>query len=145
MSGGGSKSRGSDVSAIMPYIAQYQAESQPLAKEQLSQALEALQTGGVGARIPLIQSAQAQSQNALGQTLQNLRDQFAARGMTNSPFAQSAIAGTEMQGRQQIAGIPAQVAGQAVSGGQSIFQNLVAAMSGAKSGYTHSKSSQGGL
>lgn len=139
---GGGKSGGSDTSALMPFAKQFNAETQPLVKEQLGQALSALQTGGNAARIPLIESATTTSQNALSATLRSLRDTAAGSGAANSPFTLANIGSAAVTGRQGIANIGPQMADQSVSGGQGIFGAIMSALGGSRSGSTHGKNTQ---
>ena len=140
--GGGGKSSGSDISALMPYASQFNAETQPLVQGQMGQAMEALSTGGVGAKIPMIQAATTQSQSALSQAILGMRQGAAAQGMKNSPFTMGQIGNTLMQGRQQIAGIGPQMAQSALEGGQGTFGAIMSALGGSRSGATSGKNSQ---
>jgi hypothetical protein len=81
----------------------------PVRKELLGQTLEALKTGGVGARIPIIQRAVEQSKQATGQALKGTSDSAAAGGVTG-PYLQSILAATRMSGEQQTSQIPTQIA-----------------------------------
>lgn len=136
---GTTKSHGNDVSALMPMAQGLYGETQPLTKETLGQAMEALQTGGVAARIPQISSATAQSQNALSQTLLGMRGDAASRGLSNSPLTLGQVGQTELAGRQQIAGIGPQFAGGATASGQSVFQAILGALGSTRQGSTSSK------
>jgi hypothetical protein len=149
MSGGGGKSSGktSDVTALMPYISMFEGETKPVRQTALSQALEGLQTGGVGARIPMIQNAVAQSQGALGATLQNMRSAGAGAGLSNSPFLTGEMGSTAMAGRQQVAGIGPGMVSSTVGSGMNVFSQILNAMSGQRvsSGATSAKNTQTGL
>ena len=80
-------------------------------REQLgAQIGEALRTGGVGAQLPIIQQAVEQSRAATANTLSGQRQELARSGLTDTPFASTALAGTELKGNQQTAGIPSQLA-----------------------------------
>ena len=139
---GGGKSGGRDTSALMPFANQFNQETQPLVKEQLGQALSALQTGGVGARIPLIESATTASSNAVSQALAQLRDTASMTGAANSPFTRAQAGNIAMQGKQQIADIGPNAASQSVAGGQGIFGAVMSALGGSRSGATRGKNTQ---
>jgi len=91
------------------------AQTGPVRKEFLKQGLEALRTGGVKAKIPLIQQAVSQTRGATSQALSQTAEQLAARNI-GGPFAGRTLAGIRMGGEQQAAAIPTQVAEQMISG-----------------------------
>lgn len=76
----------------------------------LAQGLEALRTGGVEARIPIIQTAVEQSKNALSQGLQQTEEQLALSGILKSPFGQRILAGQRIEGESAIGAIPTNIA-----------------------------------
>lgn len=84
-------------------------QTQKPRKELLSQMTEALRTGGVKAKIPLIQQAVSQQKQALGGALTSTAEQLASKNI-GGPFAQRALAGMRLAGEQNIAGIPTQMA-----------------------------------
>lgn len=88
--------------------------SGPFRREFVRQGTEALTTGGVGARIPLIQQAVSRSNQATSQALTQTADSLAARNI-GGPFAGRQLAQLRLQGAQQAAQIPTQVAEQMIS------------------------------
>lgn len=97
-------------------------QTAPVRKEFLRQGLEALRTGGVKAKIPLIQQAVSQTRGATSQALAQTAEQLAARNI-GGPFASRTLAGIRMGGEQQAAAIPTQVAEQLISGVVPFAQN----------------------
>lgn len=77
--------------------------------EILKQLTEALTTGGVKAKIPLIQQAVSQSQQATAAGLAQTSEQLAARNI-GGPFASRILAGQRMAGEQETARLPTQIA-----------------------------------
>lgn len=88
-------------------------QSAPARKELLGQTLEALKTGGVGARIPIIQRAVEASKQATGNALRETSGQLAGRGITG-PYASSILSATREAGGQAASQIPTNIAGQMI-------------------------------
>jgi hypothetical protein len=80
----------------------------------LKQLTEALRTGGVKAKIPLIQQAVSAANRELGGSLARTSEQLAARNI-GGPFAQRILAQNRIAGQQAIAAIPTQTAEQLIS------------------------------
>lgn len=78
-------------------------------KAILSQLTEALQTGGVKSKIPLIQQAVSQSNQATAAGLRQTGEQLAQRNI-GGPFASRILAAQRLSGEQQTARIPTQIA-----------------------------------
>src|SRR5438876_4705928 len=72
----------------------------PVRKELLGQTLEALKTGGVGARIPIIQRAVEASKQATSSALKETTASGGAAGLAGTPFLQSILAKTRVSGEQ---------------------------------------------
>ena len=98
------------------------AVQQPVRKELGAQTLEALKTGGVGAKIPLIQRAVEGAQRSNAQALQRTETGLARDStISGTPFAQSILAQQRQAGAFQASQIPTSIAGQLIntaSGGQ---------------------------
>ena len=88
-------------------------QSAPARKELLGQTLEALKTGGVGARIPIIQRAVEASKQATGNALRQTSGDLASRGITG-PYASSILAATREGGAQATSQIPTNIAGEMI-------------------------------
>jgi hypothetical protein len=80
----------------------------------LKQLTEALRTGGVKAKIPLIQQAVSAANRELSGSLARTSEQLAARNI-GGPFAQRVLAQNRVAGEQGIAAIPTQTAEQLIS------------------------------
>ena len=97
----------------------------PIEQELAAQTLEALQTGGVGARIPIAQRAVEQAHAATSAARQNTLEAMAQAGLTNTPFQQQILSMQELEGQlaarqaergpaeSLIAGAPGLALGQA--------------------------------
>ena len=86
----------------------------PARKLLLSQLSEALSTGGVNARIPMIQQAVSRSNQAAANAMSQTAEQLASRNI-GGPFAQRIMAGQNMAANQQAAAIPTQMAQQMIN------------------------------
>jgi len=111
--GGGGKGGESGANEDLGKIAkQFFAETTPLRQETISQFLEALTTGGVGARIPIISKAQEQSRQATSNTLRGTDQQLAQSGLAGTPFGENIRAQTLQQGQQATAMVPIDIINQ---------------------------------
>lgn len=92
-------------------------EANPARKLELSQLTEALQTGGVGARIPIIQRAVEAAMGANQQSETLGRQQTARAGLSGTPFDIASQLGTRTQDSAQVAGIGPAIASQLIGQG----------------------------
>lgn len=113
-SGGGKTSSGTS-STFSPYSAtlgmfarQRNNESQQVLKPLAAQTQEALQTGGVNARIPIVNANLAAAKTAASSSMNSIKDHLAQSGLLNSSFGQEILAKQGSETSQEIAGIPAQ-------------------------------------
>lgn len=102
-----------------------------LNNELLGQITEALRTGGIGAQIPIIQQSVSASNQAASDALRQTRDSLAQSGLSRTPYGQSILAGTRMQGAQQTAGIPTQYAQSFIDQAPGFSQGLLGQILGA--------------
>ena len=65
---------------------------EPVSTELSSQLLEGLQTGGIGARIPLVTRAVEESKTALSRTLAEIEKGLTQKGLTGTPFGERILA-----------------------------------------------------
>jgi len=91
--------------------------SQPARKLEFQQLTEALQTGGVGARIPIIQRAVEAAMGAAGQSETLGRERTARAGLAGSPFDVASQIGTHTANTANIAGIGPSIASQLIAQG----------------------------
>lgn len=86
-------------------------ETNPVRREILGQQLEALQTGGVNAQIPVIQRAVDASNRAASQAMEATRAEIArAPGIAGTPFATRTLGDVALEGRARSAAIPTAIA-----------------------------------
>lgn len=85
----------------------------PARKLMLKQLTEALRTGGVGAKIPMIQQAVSRANQATASMTAQTAEQLASKNI-GGPFAARTIAGMRLAGAQQSAAIPTQMAEQLI-------------------------------
>ena|SRR5690242_16523417 len=91
--------------------------AKPLVAESNAQQLEALKTGGVGARIPMIQRAVEASKSATANALSGTSAELATSGVAGTPFAANILAGARMSGEQATSQIPTNIAQNILSSG----------------------------
>lgn len=104
---------GGDASKDLGKIAkEFFKETKDIRGELEDQFLEALTTGGVGARIPIIEKAQEASRMATSNSLQQLDTQLAQSGLAGTPFGNRIRADALMSGRRETAMIPTNIVGQ---------------------------------
>lgn len=87
-------------------------ETTPMRQQLGQQMMEALTTGGVGARIPMIQRAVESSKAATSQALQGTNKQLAQTGTAGTPFASGILSNILGQGELQTANIPTAIANE---------------------------------
>lgn len=90
-------------------------QSKASRKELYGQLTEALKTGGVGARIPIIQRAVEDVKAGTAQALAGQQKQYARAGLSGSPVAIQGLAQTRMAGSQAASRIPTDYAQQLIS------------------------------
>lgn len=95
-------------------------QSNPSRRAMFSQLGEALKTGGIGARIPIIQRAVADVNESTRVGLGHTQEQLSRAGVTG-PFAQQILAQQRMAGSQQAARIPTDIAGQMINAGPGLI------------------------
>lgn len=110
MSKGGGGGSGGDSNQLAGIIKDLSGETKPIRDVLSSQFLEALQTGGIGARIPIIGAAQDQSRAGTARALTGTQDQLTRMGLGRTPFAANTLAQTRMQGDMATSMIPSQIA-----------------------------------
>ena len=103
----GSQITGAPDPNVSGFVKEVRQQSGPVRDQVFSQISEALRTGGVNARIPIIQSSVEASKAATSQALKGLDQQTAQAGpgYANSPFAQMVRAQTQLQGSQSTEAI----------------------------------------
>lgn len=146
-SGGTTKEDSATGKGVAKAVEGFQMETSPLRSETLGQILEALKTGGVGAQIPMIQSAVSGSQRATSAALRGTSDSLAGANLTGTPFGQRTLAEAGLAGRQQTAAIPTQMAGQIAGAAPQISMGAIdAILRGLSSvGSSTSRGRQGGV
>jgi hypothetical protein len=81
------------------------AGSRELALGQLN---EALSTGGVNARIPIVQRALEGSRRETSNALRGIDERLASTGLAGTPFGESTRAGASIEGAARTADVPVQ-------------------------------------
>lgn len=99
------------------------AESNPARRLMFKQLTEALKTGGVGARIPIIQRAVENVNTATAAATKGASADFARSGLAGSSFAAQALAGIRAAGSTKAAEIPTDVAQELISAGPGLISS----------------------
>src|SRR5579859_2504633 len=99
MGAGGGKTSTSSSSTFSPFAPllasmarQRNQESQMVLQPLAAQTTEALQTGGVNARIPIINANLASARTAASSNMNAIKDHLAQSGLLNSSFGQAILA-----------------------------------------------------
>lgn len=130
MSGGKSSSSSQSSSPFASVIAGMASklfkESNPTLKLLFGQMNEALKTGGVGAQIPIIQSAVTNMESSLSQSMGSAKD-FMSRlnGTGTSPLGGYMLDAMSMAGQQGIATTKTNMAEQMISGAPGLASGTV--------------------
>lgn len=106
----------------------------PLLTTYLGDLTSMLQTGGSGAFTPIVGQAQEAQRRASSLALRDLDTQLAQQGLAGTPFGAATRAQTAMQGRSNVAGVPAQFAQQMLGQVPGFLGNLFGALFGALPG-----------
>ena len=83
--------------------------TRPVRDTAIKQLLEAMRTGGVKAKIPLIQQAVSRANQATAGAMTQTAEQLGSRNIGGA-FASRIMAATRLAGNQQAAAVPTQVA-----------------------------------
>ena len=86
-------------------ISQFWSETGALRETIQNQMLEALQTGGVNAQLPIVGRAEEQQRTQTSAALRDIDAQMAQQGLAGTPFAAQMRAEEASRGRQALAGI----------------------------------------
>lgn len=112
---GGGKGGGISTSGPSPEQRETQkffleSVSKPLADVLIPQMLEAITTGGIGAKIPIAQKAVEQSRLATSRALTDISTSLTRAGQRKTPFGERTLAATRLAGETDIANIPIEIA-----------------------------------
>ncbi len=133
MGGGGSGKGKTDASSDLADIAKsFFSETKGVRGELVQQMGEALTTGGVGARMPIIRKAEESSRQATSNALRALEKELAVTGQAGTPFGTRAKAettqrgemGTSQIGPSMIAQFLQQIPGVITGSNQMTIQGL---------------------
>lgn len=146
MGGGGGKSQGQTGANVIPFAKMFEGETRPLRQQLFGNITEALRTGGSNANVPIIQSAVSGARGAMSDALRGTTEGFARSGLSGTPFAARTLAGSRMQGTEQISQIPTQIV-QALMGMAQQGVGLTGGILGplASGGFSSSKQGHGGI
>jgi hypothetical protein len=110
MAGGGKGGGGSR--ALENLLTEVGGESKPARGELFSQIFESLRTGGIGARLPIVQQAVEQSRQATSGALSGTQAQLSRLNLLGTPYGQNILAQQRQAGEQGTARIPTDIANQ---------------------------------
>lgn len=104
-------------------------ETKELRGEYADQLMEALTTGGVGARIPIISKAMEASKRATSKAMTGAEEDMSRKGLSGTPFGEAILGSISREGayttsqigpqyaQQMISGIPGYVGGMVTAAG----------------------------
>lgn len=118
MAGGGGKGGSSQTSAsreLEAFTGELREQSRPVRQEVFAQILEGLRTGGIGARIPIIQQAVEASRQATSSALRQLDQSLAQTGLAGTAFGARARGETLLAGEQRTAQLPTELVQQFIN------------------------------
>ena len=113
--GGGSKGESGASKDLGKLAKRFEKETRGTRGELVDQMYEALTTGGVGARIPIISKAVESSQRATSESLKALDAQLAQTGLAGTPFGVRARQEAEQGGRFATSQISPNIISQIIS------------------------------
>jgi hypothetical protein len=119
MGGGSGKSStgsSSNWSQYAPALMKMWKTAKPVYQTLASQTEQGLQTGGVNANIPLINTKMDAARQAESQSMQQARQTLGRSSLAGTPFGQELLASLEQQGGQNISNIPASTTAEFVGG-----------------------------
>ncbi len=118
--GGGGKAAGQRGSeALDKFVSEFAEVSKPARETFFGQLQEALTTGGIGARIPIIQKSVEASKSATSAALRGTEESLAKAGIAGDPFGQRVLAQTRLAGETQTSQIPTNIIREMLAGAQS--------------------------
>lgn len=112
---GGRVPKSSAEEGLLSAASQMLNEASPVRKEVLGQALESLQTGGIGARLPIAQKGIEASRAATSSAMSQLDSSLAQQGMGRSSFGNQLRASTLLQGELETQAVPQNIAQQFIA------------------------------
>lgn len=120
MSGKGGGQRGPVQQAqpdpeLQAFTREVREESGPLREEVFRQAFEALRTGGISARLPIIQRAVETSRGATARALTETETSLRGAGLAGTPFAETELSRIRQAGELATETIPTQIAQEFIS------------------------------
>jgi len=133
--GKGGDSQPSGSKELEAFAGELREQSRPVREETFKQILEGLTTGGIGARIPIINSAVESSRAATSNALRQLDESLATTGLAGTGFGARARGDTLLAGEARTAALPTELIqqfittalGQATGTPTTIVQGLGAA------------------
>ncbi len=112
---GGKVNKSSAENGLLDISSALMAEISPLRKEVIGQTLESLQTGGIGARLPIVQKGIEASRAATSSALSQLDEGMARQGLGQSGYANALRAQTLLSGELETQAIPQRAAEQFIA------------------------------
>jgi hypothetical protein len=113
--GGSSREGSTNISStpdpeVSAFTKELREGTKPIRDEVYGQVLEALRTGGIGARLPIIQRSVEGSRAATSQALRDTTASASGTGLEQSPFLARVLAETRLAGNRSTNAIPTNIA-----------------------------------
>lgn len=107
-------------------------QTKPVRTEVLNQTEEALKTGGVNARIPIIQRAVEATRAGAGQTTQATEESLAKAGIAGTPFAERILADIRQKGALDTSTVQSNIINQIIGNAPGVAAQFLGQGIGAK-------------
>lgn len=140
--GGGASAETSATRQLARFGRSFQRTSRGARKSYFDQLEEALNTGGVGARIPIIQRAIEASNASSSKTLGSTQDSLARSGLVGTPEGQRILAQVRQQGAYQSEQTPTNIINQLLAQAPNA---VLGSASNITSGLQSAAATEGGL
>lgn len=96
----------SGSAALERFLGEYTEQTRSGRSELFSQITEALKTGGVGARLPIVGKAVEASKAATATAMRGTEETLARTGLTRTPWGQNVLASQRLEGELATSRIP---------------------------------------
>lgn len=114
--GGGKGEQPTGSAALENFLNEYATQTRPGREELFSQITEALKTGGVGARLPIVGKAVEASRSAASETMKGTEESLARVGLSGTPWGQNVSASTRLAGNLAVSRVPTDMTARFLEG-----------------------------
>lgn len=113
--GGKARSTPQQSQELEGFLKEFRTDVRPIRQESFRQIAEALQTGGVGAQLPIATKAVEATRSATSTALTQIDESLARSNLAGTPFGERIRAGQIQAGEIEASRIPVEMAAQLAS------------------------------